>query len=283
MSDSEDDWVDSDYTTIQQNIDDTRDSFVNSVAPSNGPDYAHSNYDALPEKIKLVNFLSTDGIATIYRCEPVNKQYPTVDLGSMDYKHVLLTMALFHNGCESVFVRFPDLKDKTSIHRSSYGLWVDAKQDHLFRIKKKATDLITKENTAFRLGGDFKFHTNDMEPRFIIIATPFENGVFLKDKAIRTCPFFVKSKRQERHLSNPAKKRKKEVEVQKILTDINTVETQKEKLQMQRGRLRYEISMTTRFFEKMYEEIGRCPDACTRIALEHAFRPLVNKKQRVSL
>ena len=56
MSDSEDDWVDSDYTTIQQNIDDTRDSFVNSVAPSNGPDYAHSNYDALPEKIKLVNF-----------------------------------------------------------------------------------------------------------------------------------------------------------------------------------------------------------------------------------
>ena len=300
--DSDDEWVESGSNVVTNTPNESED-FFNTTETITWDNVLskHGKYEAMGENIKLGNFLSVDGIKTLYRCEPVEKKYPEIMFNGelTQYKHVLLTMALFHADCEHELIRVPDLKDKytdlknaggvvdlsneTYVHRTEYGLWINGKQPRSIRFKKKATDPITKSDCAFRVGCAFKFVTNTAEPRQIIVATPFENGVLLKDKAIRSEPFFVKSKRQEKDQSRPTKRRKKEIEVQKILTDINTVNVQKTKLQSAKGRLEYQISVIEHFFANTGLKIAHMENGPAKIALQHAFRSVGSKKQSVTL
>lgn len=283
MSESEDDWVDSEdesppmTTPVLNTSFDTIDSMIIGQQ-------THLWQSRLTSSIVLENFDQQDGSLVVNRCEPVKGNYPTFSFPTtyQQYNRVLLTTVLFHPGCEYVQVRFPDLKDKYSLHRSHNGLWVDPSANDSFRMKKKATDKATYMDTAFRLGADFKFHTSGLEPCFVFIATPFQNGAFLTNKTIRSKSFFVRSKRQDRYTGGPHKKRKKEKEVQKINTDIQAARSEKEVLVQQERRLRYLTSVNRHFLRQLRLKSELLPDGPVKIALMHATRP-VESTEMVSL
>ena len=280
---SDDEWEDSPLSMVQvvHNVSwDTLSTF----------EYLHKGhkyYFELSETIELDNFGLTSGSQTvIHRCEPLkdnsgNKRYPTVKLPSHFnvYDKVILTMSLFHPNCGGVHVRFPDLKDKMQQCRGKNGLWVSPSNGP-FRMKKKAIDKGTKRDTAFCLGGDFKFHTPGIEPCFVIVATPLENGVLATEKAIRSKPFLVRSKRQER--PGPHKRRKKTRELNKLDTDIQAARREKETLQREDMRMSYVNSEHTRFIAFLRNKFGPLPEGPSKIALMHATRP-IKMEQTVAL
>jgi hypothetical protein len=288
-SSSEDEWEDSSFKVPKQ-------AQTITVAPwdtLSTYEYTrkdHKYYHGLKSTLKLENFgITSDGQKIIHRCEPLKdprsgeKNYPTVttDVGMLSYPRVLLNMALFHPNCGHVHVRFPDLKDKVDQHRSQRGIWVNP-NDGPFRMKKKATDKTTKEDVAFRLGADYKFHTPGIEPCFVIVATPFDGSKFLFDKAIRSEHFIVRSKRQEQ--PGPRKRRKKAKELDKLETDIDAARNEKELLQREDARLHYMNTKHQNFLRNIGNNIKDIPeDSTVGIALRHAVRPIAYHDTSVTL
>lgn len=250
----------------------------------------HKYYHGLKSTLKLENFgVTSDGQKIIHRCEPLKdprsgeKHYPTLAFDSemLSYQRVLLNMSLFHPKCGHVHVRFPDLKDKVDQHRSQRGLWINPNNGP-FRMKKKATDKTTKEDVAFRLGADFKFHTPGIEPCFVIVATPFDGSKFLFDKAVRSEHFIVRSKRQEQ--PGHRKRRKKAKELDKLETDIAAARNEWELLQREDTRLHYMNSKHQQFLRYISNKIKDIPeDSTAGIALRHAVRPVAYHDTSVTL
>lgn len=240
----------------------------------------HDEHEDLPSDIVLHNFLQDGKNSTVYRCEPVAKEYPSIGLPDRLKKcdKLLISMVLFHPGCEHVQVRLPDFKDKIKCTRSENGVCIDAaqagKHSGRIRLKKKAHCKSTGKETAFCLGANYLFHTNNIEPQFVIIATPVVGGRFDMENAARTRPFFVKSKRQDRYLPKSTKKRKKDVEVCKINTDIHAAKLQCEKLNEQFKHYQCENRAIGELFARHMREIEKIENDTVRISLQHAFRPM---------
>jgi hypothetical protein len=241
----------------------------------------HKYYNDLGDDIKLHNFgVNDSGRLVIHRCEPLKdpstglKKYPTVVLPSSfdGYDKVLLTMSLFHPNCGHVYVRFPNLKDKVEQRRTKTGLWANPSNGP-FRLKKKAIDKGTKDDVAFQLGVNFKFHVPGMEPCFVIVATPFENGRLVTNKAVRSKSFRVQSKRQHGQ-TNSRKRRKKSKEINKLNTDIQAAQREKEILQREDTRMSYVNTEHQRFMHNLRNKISSIPPGPAKIALLHASRSI---------
>ena len=278
MSSDEDEWLDTD--------DIVTDEIVDTPFGSNEQNKAYVTYDEaemMPKDLLLVNFLDTGSHYILNRCEPVSKMYPSVRLpGRLEcYKSVVLSMMLYHHDCETVDIRCPDLKDKFELYRNHHGVWIDPSINSVVRMKKKALNQETQRDTAFRLSTDFKFHTNGIEPSFVFTAIPFVNGKFVYEDASVSKPFFVRSKRQERHTNVQRKKRKKGVEIMKINTDISSAQKQLDKLKTRLTQLKSKNGEYATLFSEMSHTIGNF-NPTTNIALTHAFRA-VEKTNSVTL
>lgn len=268
---SEDEWVSDnevDDTPYGSNIDNK--AFV-----------PYASAEAMTKDLELINFLDTGSHLVLNRCEPVNKMYPSVHIPErlLRYKSLVVSMMLYHHDGEAVDVRCPDLKDKFEVFRNHHGVWIDPSIHSIIRMKKKAINQETKKDTAFRLSTDFKFHTNGIEPCFIFTAIPFENGQFVYRDASVSKPFFVRSKRQERHTSGSRKKRKKGVEILKINTDISSAREQLAKLQARAKQLKSKneeyIALTRHMNSDIRRHVGEF-NSTTNIALRHAFRDILS-------
>ena len=261
------------------------DEWIDSCEPehanrgSNAIEKVSVTYDMAEATVKdlgLIHFMDTGTHCVLNRCEPVKKMYPSVFIPERlrKYNSLVLSIILYHHNCESVDVRFPDLKDKFQLHRDNHGVWINPSETPIIRLKKKAFDAETKKDTAFRLSTDFKFHTNGIEPCFVLTAIPFENGKFIQKEASVSKPFFVRSKRQERHTNGPKKKRKKAREIRKINTDIYSSEEQLGKLKTRLKQLTSQNSVNATLFREMRQSVVSMPTSTTKIALQHAFRAM---------
>jgi len=245
---------------------------------SNEPKKAFVTYadvETMSSDLNLINFMDIGSHYILNRCEPVNKMYPSLHIPERlrHYKALVISMMLYHHNCESVDVRCPDLKDKFQLYRNHHGVWIDPSTNFNVRMKKKAINQETKKDTAFRLSADFKFHTNGIEPSFVFIAIPFENGKFVDADTSVSKPFFVRSKRQERHTNGSRKRRKKGVEILKINTDISFAQNQLEKLKTRLVQLKSKNGEYVTLFSDMRRYVGEF-NSTTNIALGHAFRDI---------
>tara|TARA_B110000285_G_scaffold235611_1_gene318683 strand:- start:5691 stop:6506 length:816 start_codon:yes stop_codon:yes gene_type:complete len=250
----------------------SEDTFFGSNEPSKAF-VAYNNAETIPKDLNLLNFLDTGAHFILNRCEPVNKMYPSVHIPERlrKYKSLVISMMLYHHDCETVDVRCPDLKDKIQLYRNHHGVWIDPSSNSIVRMKKKAINQVTKRDTAFRLSTDFKFHTNGIEPTFVFAAIPFENGKFVYEDASLSKPFFVRSKRQERHTNTSRKRRKKGVEILKINTEILSAREQLEQLKTRLAQLKSQNGEYVTLFSDMRRYVGEF-NPTTNIALDHAFR-----------
>ena len=266
-SESEDEWMDNEQSEADEQSETM--TFGSNERNKAFVDYAIA--ETMSKDLILVNFLDTGSHLILNRCEPVNKMYPSVQIPERlrKYDSLVLSMSLYRHDCETVDVRFPDLKDKIDYFRNHHGIWIDPSKIFILRMKKKAVNQETKKDTAFRLSTDFRFHTNNTEPSFIVTAIPFENGKFVYKDASVSKPFFVRSKRQERHTHR--KKRKKGVEVKKINTDISFAQEQVDKLQTRLAQLKAKNGEFNALFDNMRAHIGNFHPT-TNIALAHALR-----------
>ncbi len=265
MSSDEDEWMDD---TVSENTlfgsNESKKAFV-----------TYANIETMSSDLNLTNFLDTGSYCILNRCEPVNKMYPSLHIPERlrHYKSLVISMMLYYHDCESVDVRCPDLKDKFQLYRNHHGIWIDPSKNFNVRMKKKAINQETKKDTAFRLSADFKFHTNNIEPTFIFVAIPFENEKFMYEDASVSKPFFVRSKRQERHTDGSRKRRKKGVEILKINTDISSAQEQLGKLQTRLAQLKSKNGEYVTLFSDMRRYVGDF-NLTTNIALGHAFRDI---------
>jgi len=235
----------------------------------------YTNAETIPKDLELINFLDTGSHFVLNRCEPVNKKYPSVCIPERlrCYKSLVISIMLYHHDCDTVDVRCPDLKDKFQLDRNHHGVWIDPSTNFSVRMKKKAINQVTKKDTAFRLSTDFKFHTNGIEPSFVFTAIPFEGGRFVYEDASVSKPFFVRSKRQERHTNGSRKRRKKGVEILKINTDISSAQEQLDKLTTRLAQLKSKNGEYVTLFSDMRRYVGEFTPT-TNIALGHAFRAI---------
>lgn len=265
MSSDEDEWV-SDEETLDP---------LFGSNESNKAFVPYTTAETIVKDLDLLNLLDNGSHFILNRCEPVNKMYPSVLIPERlrKYKSLVISLMLYHHDCETVDVRCPDLKDKFQLDRNQHGVWIDPSTNFIVRMKKKAINQETKKDTAFRLSTDFKFHTNGIEPSFVFTAIPFENGKFVYEEASVSKPFFVRSKRQERHTNGSRKRRKKGVEILKINTDISSAQKQLEKLKTRLAQLKSKNGEYRVLFSDMRRYIGEFRPT-TNIALSHAFRDI---------
>ena len=244
---------------------------------------SHQYHAEIPATLRVQHFENVDSVLTLHRCAPVKNCYPTVVVPSShrQYSQMMLTIVLYKHGLEHVDVRFPDLKDKFEHFRGRHGIWINPSANATVRMKKKAIDK-DNNNVGFRLGVDFHFLTNFIEPLFVIVATPFKDGRFCPKDAIRTPPFRVKSKRNGRSETVPHKRRKKALELHKLNTDIESARNQKDRLQREEARMSYLNNEDERFLRHLHQRAEALPDGPTKIALLYASRPF-KKSETVSL
>lgn len=238
------------------------------------PKSTHSEHEALPDTLQLVNFSEKGGSFQVLRCKPVKESgYPTVALPDAlrGYQRVLLTMVMYHHGLEHLDVRFPNPKHKDHTYRGRSGLWVDASKTHVVGLLKKAVDKTTKQQLAFRLGTEFLFETGGIDPSFIMVATPLVNGQFKRELAVRSKPFFVKSKENDKN-RGPHKRRKKAREVQQLNTDVESARGEKESLEQEHARMTYLNNQHAAFMRKLNTHARNLPEGPAKIALLHATR-----------
>lgn len=249
------------------------------------PKCTHKHNKGLDETLGVDNIDMDNGVLTILRCQPVKHNYPTVRFPDefRQYRRVLMTMTMFHHGLEHVPVRFPNTKDKCEQHRCKTGLWLNPSTNLTVKLKKKATDPVTKEHVAFSVGSDFKFLTGELDPFFVIIATPFVDGAFKTEHAIRSKPFVVKSKSSMSNNPGPQKRRKKARELDKLNTDIASARMEKHILERDETRLTYLMTQHRRFLKHLNRRTRTLPEGPAKIALAHATRDIVTTAETVSL
>ena len=170
-------------------------------------------------------------------------------------------------------MRTPDIKSKgLQYTRLQNGLVVQPKGTVHF--KKKCLDKRTKKDLAFELGKSYLSHTGGITPQFIFVAVPFEDGAYVQSKAFRSPAFRVFSKRQERFLEHNHKRQKKNVEIEKLDTDIHDAETTLRCLAQELQRQTFMEREMANFFNEIRSNVHRIKDATAKTALQYALRQI---------
>lgn len=278
---SDDEWVDVAGPSLYQPVANETWAVADMV---NFVKHPHKYHTRLPSTIGLENVNRDDsGMYRILRCKPVKGRYPQANFPSnFEYTHVLMTMCLFHDNCTSTDVRFPDLKDKKSVcdhYRGRSGLWINTTNNRSIRMLKKKTDKQTNKARAFPIGKDYKFQTNNVEPCFVIVGTPYSQGKFLYDKAIRTPPFFVKSKGNGNNQPNTNKRRRKTKELMKLNTDIDSARNEKQSLERKQAHLGFLNQRHEQFMRELRTHVNQLDDGPAKVALLHATRGIVTAEK----
>lgn len=236
------------------------------------PNWNMSEREKLPVELGLENFVMDESGYNLYRCEPAKKMNPTLCGLSQfsEYESVHISIRLL-NAEKSVVIRTPDLKRKClNAHRLDQGVLVNAKKEHSVRFKKKCQDK-SGNDTAFELGKGFMSHTLGATPQFIFVAIPYCGG-YVPEKAVRSPPFRIFSKRQERFLEPKKKRRRKNVEIQKLDTDIQNAKATFHMMEQELRHAEFINGAMGAFFNQLRSHVANIEDDTTRIALEFALR-----------
>ena len=261
---SEDEWEDSEPSEPLQTRNPTK------IEDALVPSWTQDKLESLPIQLTLINYVEDETGYALFRCEPANKCYPGIAFGATSVGQVHLTVHLL-NSTSHVQMRTPDIKTKRLPHtRVQNGLVFGTKGSIHF--KKKCLDKQTKKDIAFELGKSYLSHTGGITPQFVFVAVPFENGSYVKSKAFRSPAFRVFSKRQERFLEHIQKRQKKNVEIEKLDTDILDAETTLRCLAQELQRQTFMDHEMVKFFNEIRSNVDRITDPTAKTALQYALR-----------
>ena len=224
--------------------------------------------ESLPESVELVNFIGD----ALYRCEAVAKKYPGVRLtDDMKQADALNIAVALYNSNLYTPMRTPDLKMKgIRSLRKDTGLFLNPLGVDILYFKKKCVDKESGKDTGFELGKGFLSHTEGITPQFVFVVTPFKDGAWLP--AVRSKPFHVFSKRQERFLSKQAKRRRPNSHLQKLDTDIDNAAQTLQELDNEQRRGTCLDRQFDACFQELRALIGSVTNDTVLIALQHGLR-----------
>jgi|MDSY01.1.fsa_nt_gb hypothetical protein len=236
------------------------------------PTWSRKELGALKCQLGLENVIQDQGGLVVYRCEPADKKYPTLTgLSSLrQFEHVHVAIMVF-NSDEHVTMKTPDMKNKYITYVEYMdGIIVNAKNTKSLRFKKKCQNKGGGES-GFELGKGYISHTNGATPLFVFVATPFDH-VYLKNKSIRSEPFRIQSKRQERFLEPKQKRRRTKNDVRKYDTDIGNAKSTFAMLETELRRAQIVHRAMNRFFDELRNYADDIVDDTTRYSLQFALR-----------
>lgn len=250
---------------------------------SSCPLFSFSQLQAMPANLRLHNFIHDANGYTLYRDEPYrNKQYPGLQLTSetLSEDTVHISMALYYQNGNRVPVRVPDVKSKKNkMVRQKSGVFIERSTIENNRVffKKKSVNKKSGQDEAFELGVNYSSHTMGVPSQFVFLAIPVQNGRFLMEKAQRSPKFYVKSKRQERHLPQSKKRRTKNVEHLRINTDIQAAERTYNILLAQFNSLQHDNREYNKILSTVKNVLPLMPSGAVQLGLAHATRPMFNE------
>jgi len=239
------------------------------------PQYTKDDRETMPESLQLSNFVKTNHILSLYRCEPANKEYPGICIPPSFAKYEALMVSIeLHNAIgRPVRTRLPDFKSKGMTYkRRGDVVFVIRPELPVIYFKKKCQDKRTGKDIAFELGGGFSSHTGEITPQFTIVMTPFVNGRLAVEKAVRSPKFHVFSKRQDRHTAQTKKRHKKNTEILKMDTNIREAETTYQALHRDLERLKHQNRAMTQTNNILRERTMLLPEGPIKIALLYGTR-----------
>ena len=261
------------------------------------PTFDRKACENLPEEIPLQHFTKEDYGNVLYRCESANKKYPAIVFSDAlrSSPALWITVQLF-NATTKKNMRTPDIKtnagDGLEKHRSGDGLLVRPNRAKL-SFKKKSVKRVNvfvdgeqrmvAKDFAFSLSARFESFTDEEDAQFVFVAVPFD-GRFVVEKAVRSEPFIIKSKRQEKRLGHRTKRRKRNAYIEKLDTDIHCAECTLRQLNDQSRRLELIISQFDTCFRQLNSlvRLRSLTDPTMRLALEFALRD-VEEEETASL
>lgn len=244
------------------------------VSPTSAalPTWSRKELGVLKCQLELENVIRDQGGFVVYRCEPADKKYPTLSGFSSlrKFKHVHVSILVF-NSEEHVTMKTPDMKNKyMSYDEYMDGIIFDPKTTTSLLFKKKCQNKAGVE-TGFELGKGYISHTNGATPQFVFVATPFDNG-YLKSKSVRSAPFRIQSKRQERFLEPKQKRRRTKNDVRKYDTNIGNAKSTFAMLETKLRRAQIVHRAMNRFFDELRNHTDDIDDDTTRLSLQFALR-----------
>ena len=239
--------------------------------------------EKMPQNLHLTNFVEKDGVITLYRCEAAKGKNPKVSgMSAQPFQHIHIFICLF-NSAECIFMRTPDVKKNCQKppfqhKRIDNGIRFSPSANSEYseiRFKKKCQDKQGNQ-TGFELGREYESYTKGTTPQFVFIAVPYVNG-YIKEKAVRSPPFRILSKRQERFLNPTQKRRRKNTVVQKLDTDIINANSTLRMVQNDLRHQKFVNSAMQNFFAHLGTLTGHLQNETAKISIDFALR----KKQVV--
>tara|TARA_B110000091_G_scaffold213563_1_gene263353 strand:+ start:155 stop:1081 length:927 start_codon:yes stop_codon:yes gene_type:complete len=269
--DPEDEWVDTDDIV----------SVPKTPHAAQCPSFNFADLKNMPMCITLVNFVKDGNGNTLFRDEPVRKQYPGIRFNSKmaSYDSVLVRLVLYYENSEGVAVRVPDIKTKQmSPIRRSDGLVVSPQEcgSNTIEFKKKCMNKKSGHDTAFELGVNYQSHTNGIPSQFAFVLVPFQNGRFLVGEAGRSEKFYVKSKRQERFLphNSRSKRPKKNTEALRVETNIKAAQDIHDTLRQRLRVVQHDNAEYMKLMSSVRTVLTLMPDGPVKIGLSYGSRSL---------
>lgn len=252
------------------------------------PTFSRKSCEGLLEEIPLRNFTKEDYGNVLYRCESANKKYPGIELNDAlrTFPALWITVQLF-NATTKKNMRTPDLKTKAEEkaieqYRSVDGLLVRPDRSEIFFKKKSVKKVsvvvgeeqrLVAKDFAFSLGSRFESFTDEEDAQFVFVVVPFDRR-FVVEKAVRSEPFTIKSKRQEKRLGHRTKRRKRNAYIEKLDTDIHCAECTLRQLKDDSRRLELMLAQFDSCFRQLNSlvRLRSLKDPTMRLALEFALR-----------
>lgn len=265
------------------------------------PKWTYSERFLIPQNIKLQNFRSDDCGKKLMRDESAYKVYPGFDIPAAlrQYKKVFIGLRVM-NSFLSKNARVPDIKTKgieytrtTQMNKdgekedSDVGIFINPRQVHQIHFKKKclrikpdpkAPNGKKKTETGFKLGSGFAAYVDDgVTPEFTFIAIPMVENAYVYKEAIRSEPFRVFSKRQDRFLPKN-KRRRKNAEIEKMNTDIRDAEFTLSKLDTTLQQYEASNDQMETFFREIQLATMEIDNPTAKIALEYVLQSEQNNE-----
>jgi len=281
-SGSDSEWVDTMLGAIGANPEKRVHSF---------PSFSMREREKLPQKLRLENFCDNESGSTsesgkeLRRDEAIRNKWPGVSgLGSVCRHGEQLHLYTFlWNSTKEVRTRTPDIKqtlnscierarkkEKCAVLNLGDRDTIYFKKKCIRQMKCEKSGKVETVDVGFELSGDFAAFTSG-KPYFCFVAVPWNNGYYT-DRAVRSQPFFVRSKRQGRYLNPKKRKTQKWAEVQKLETDKRNAETTLQELNVEITHYDFANSATDAFFEALRAYIPHVENDTARTALEFALR-----------
>jgi hypothetical protein len=216
----------------------------------------------IPEKLAMVGFTElVAGHRTVFRDErgEYKNQVIVTAPCKMTSRWTFLTMLVFQ---PNTLTHAPFPAFDTSITTASRtnlhgGIIVNTERffdkNNSFTLAKKKHE--KKKEIGFPLSKNFAESGGD-EPQFVLCLIPLEKGKFMLDKAIRTQPFFGKTKRTDKILGKTTTAAtKKEIKV--LQTDINSADQIIKSLKEQLCPLKIKVNKINQNFAKIRTTLQR--------------------------